>query len=660
MKNLLVFFLLICINASATNFYVSTSAGGSNAGTLANPWTSISSLNSNMGSINAGDSVLFKRGDTFTGQLIVTRSGSAGNLIKFAAYGTGANPVLSGGTTLSSWTSLGGNLYEASLSAAPRVVTIGGSQYAPGRYPNTSFLTIEDFTSDNIITNSIISTLSASYVGGYAVIRNNRTVISRNVITAKSGDDITFTPTYSGVDVGFGFFLEGSPALDLDNEWWYNTGNNKLRVYSSSGTPASVIATSQQYLVTIGSHDYISFYGIDFKWCQEDMIELTDCNNVSITYCNFTYSGITALSIGGTTNHNITFSNNAISYINNDAAHIYGGDNDGMLIQNNTFTNIGSFEGQGANSFGAYSGVVLEGAACSNTEVSYNVLTNIGGMGLTGGGENVLIKNNYIENSLMYTDDIGAIYMQEGTATGKRITGNIINIVGQYADQSAPAGSDGQAMGIYSDGGNKYTEIDSNTITGVHYGNGIYMDDGQDINIHNNTVYGSTQGCAIDYLPSSIDITGLIFKKNVLFQRDATSYCFSPQNQGAGASISTWGTIDSNWYSRPEAQTTVIYSWDGSGAASSYTISGWSALYGFDTHSQGSPAWATSSNDTLMYNATNATVNVNTSRMYKDIFGNVYDGNVPLTPYRGILLFDIGAASGGLPNFIQRGRRIIN
>ncbi len=86
----------------ATNWYVANTTSGTDAGTQANPWKGLSSLNSHQACINPGDFVALNRGDEFAGSLLnITRSGTALNPITFGAYGTGANPVLKGnGTTL--------------------------------------------------------------------------------------------------------------------------------------------------------------------------------------------------------------------------------------------------------------------------------------------------------------------------------------------------------------------------------------------------------------------------------------------------------------------------------------------------------------------------------------------------------------------------------
>jgi len=87
------------INISfATNFYVSNSTGNDSNNGLSpsTPWKTISKVNSSMGSFNADDSILFKRGDTFTGRLLPTRSGTIGHPIYFGksvGFGSGADPI---------------------------------------------------------------------------------------------------------------------------------------------------------------------------------------------------------------------------------------------------------------------------------------------------------------------------------------------------------------------------------------------------------------------------------------------------------------------------------------------------------------------------------------------------------------------------------------
>jgi len=76
------------------NYYFSSSSGDdTNIGSEAFPFQTISKLNGLV--LAPGDKVLFKRGDTFVGQIIVSYSGVEGAPIIYDSYGTGDLPVLS-------------------------------------------------------------------------------------------------------------------------------------------------------------------------------------------------------------------------------------------------------------------------------------------------------------------------------------------------------------------------------------------------------------------------------------------------------------------------------------------------------------------------------------------------------------------------------------
>src|SRR6058998_2219641 len=107
-----IFTITLGIKANATNYYFSSSQGddsrsSSQAQNSSTPWKSIDKLNSFLSSIKAGDQILFKSGDTFYGSISTTKSGTSSAPITFSSYGSGAKPVITGLTTVSSWTSLG-------------------------------------------------------------------------------------------------------------------------------------------------------------------------------------------------------------------------------------------------------------------------------------------------------------------------------------------------------------------------------------------------------------------------------------------------------------------------------------------------------------------------------------------------------------------------
>jgi len=101
--------------ASGTTYYVSSSTGrDSNSGTSAGTaWQTIAKVNGQ--TFQAGDSILFQRGDVWNESLVPPSPGTAGNPIVFDAYGTGAPPNLTGYYAVPStaWMNLGNNVWKA-------------------------------------------------------------------------------------------------------------------------------------------------------------------------------------------------------------------------------------------------------------------------------------------------------------------------------------------------------------------------------------------------------------------------------------------------------------------------------------------------------------------------------------------------------------------
>lgn len=82
-------------NSPRTTYYLSSSSGDdSNLGSKEKPWKTISKISSQQ--LMAGDSIFFKKGDTFEGHFVIASSGSENKPIVFTTYGSGNKPILSG------------------------------------------------------------------------------------------------------------------------------------------------------------------------------------------------------------------------------------------------------------------------------------------------------------------------------------------------------------------------------------------------------------------------------------------------------------------------------------------------------------------------------------------------------------------------------------
>ena len=120
-------------------YYVDSAAGndswsglaGSYASGTTGPWQTIAKVNSM--AFAAGDSILFKRGDTWREELVCD-SGTSSGRINYGDYGdpTVPKPQILGSTErdlTTDWTNSGGNIW--STAPAMSLVTISGSELLP-------------------------------------------------------------------------------------------------------------------------------------------------------------------------------------------------------------------------------------------------------------------------------------------------------------------------------------------------------------------------------------------------------------------------------------------------------------------------------------------------------------------------------------------------
>ena len=105
-----LFFLTISlgvVKANATNYYLSNTGNDTNSGTSsAAPWQTIIRLN--VTNYLPGDTIFFKCGDIFRGDIRVNRGGNALSNLVFTSWGTGNKPIISGAELVTGWTLSGG------------------------------------------------------------------------------------------------------------------------------------------------------------------------------------------------------------------------------------------------------------------------------------------------------------------------------------------------------------------------------------------------------------------------------------------------------------------------------------------------------------------------------------------------------------------------
>lgn len=170
-------------------YYFSTTDGddsrtSTQAQNAATPWKTLSKLNSFFSSLNAGDSVLFKKGDVFVGKFTVSKSGSIGSPITIASYATGNAPVFQYNVGAAGTTPI--NQRNIIYGSSRNYITIDGIKFTD---TTQSISTIHTATTANtgyavdiVGSNNNFKNLDISLVGIGIEMDGNNNVVTNCII----------------------------------------------------------------------------------------------------------------------------------------------------------------------------------------------------------------------------------------------------------------------------------------------------------------------------------------------------------------------------------------------------------------------------------------------------------------------------------------------
>lgn len=640
-------FLTLCQYSFATNYYVAANGNDNNSGTsTSSPWKTISKVNSF--TFKAGDQILFNRGDEFYGGIVVKQSGTSTSPITFGAYGSGAKPVITGFTQVTSWTSLGGNIWESSGAVSTlsytNMVTVNGVNTAMGRWPNstgpnTGYLTIKSHSGKTSITSDQL-TGSTNWKDADLIIRKEHFSFDRAKITAHSGSKLTFNSESSSEPKdGFGFFIQNDPkTLDKDGEWYYNPGTKKLRIYSTS-KPQDVRIATVENLFYSQKRNYIVVQDISFVGSNADMINcLGYTSNLNIKNNDIFFSG--GYGIFTSVNY-ATIENNKVYYANEGgikATERYA------VVRGNEIKNIYLFEGMNSNGFPNGIHITNE-----NSRVENNQLDSCGFIGIKFASFNSSVKNNFVNATCLIRDDGAGISMgSRDGAIGSIIDGNIIlNAVG------APNGTSDNApdaSGIMIDAWASGITIINNTVANCT-NIGIKLHGTNQIVVRNNTTYNNggkywSKGGLELLSRADYPIRKLTIENNIFFAKTSEQYAmFGSPDPGNLDELKLFGTANNNYYAKPIDPATSIRI-----HATNMNAAGWSTYSGQDKNSKGAPKTIKDVNELRFeYNATASSKTIKLDANYIDVKGVSYNGSITLAPYSSAVLIRNGAISNQSP-----------
>ncbi len=592
----IIFILLAFSQANATNYYLSSSSGSDlNDGKTTNTaWQSITKLKTVMTSLQPGDSVLFKCGDTLPGQLVLSKSGTVAKNIYFGSYNSGKKPIISGTVSVKNWTQTSTNIWEATCPEVGTKVTnffINGIAQQIGRWPNASdpnkgYLSYETHSGTNQITDKQL-TDAINWTGAEAVVRRVRWILDRLTIKSQNSGTLQFTTNvgYEFLD-GFGYFIQNDPrTLDQQGEWYYNPVNKKFSLYSETDPNTfATEATKLDNIIKLNTVSDITIENLQFFGSGKLAMQVQNCNRLTIRNNEVKSSGENGVDFSSS--NNVLFESNLINRTNNNA-FIQNGCKK-FVMRNNIIKNTALVAGMGLGSDGQYNAVQFSG---TNILAEYNTIDSVGYLGFNFGGDTVLIRNNVISNYCMTKDDGGGLYTWSDGKTinrSRKLIGNVLlNAIGAPEGSAWPGVA---AEGIYIDDRSANVDIIGNTVYNCG-NNGIFIHNADHIKVRGNTSYnnGKQFWMVHDNIAPTFPITDCLVDSNILVSRDANQLVAKFQTIDNG--IPNLGTFESNWYCRPLDDKLVIETEyvNGTSVNEALTLEAWQTKYQKDQHSGKSP-----------------------------------------------------------------------
>ncbi|MFI5185217.1 MAG: right-handed parallel beta-helix repeat-containing protein [Chitinophagales bacterium] len=646
--------LLLHVNADATNYYFSSIDGDDSrtsiqAQNAATPWKTLSKLNSFFVNLEPGDSVLFKRGDIFYGNITVTKSGSAGSPIILGAYGKGAKPIISGFTAIISWINSGGNIWESAnaVSSLPTCnMVIVNSTFAPvGRWPNTGYRIISSHIYSISITDKSL-TSAPNWTGGEVVIRKEHWIIDRNLITGHSGNTITYTSgsSYNARD-GFGYFIQNHRStLDKQNEWYYTPSTKKIGIYSTT-TPANVQASTVENLIFIEGYAYVTIDNLNLQGANNDAIRIIRSHHITVQNCDISFSGRDGIGGDGWAGNSsfLIVQNCSINYSNNGGIHCWN-DFTNAKIMNNVIQNSGIVAGMGASGDDAYEGVQVK---ADRATISNNQVINSGYIGIMFTGNSSIVERNFVNNFNLVKDDGGGIYTND-ESPGRQIRNNIV-IKGIGSPQGAGNPSSTQTEGIYLDDKANDVTVSGNTIAHISF-SGIYVHNAHEAKIENNTVFDCTNQITFlhDHISPNDPIRNITMTGNRFISKTAKQQALLFIT--SGNDIASFGTADNNYYATPINNNPVISLYPDGKTLIGHSLLLWQSLSRQDEHSKKSPRTIPDPNKLRFeYNATSLDKVINLDGTYMDVTGTLYKGSITLAPFSSAVLIYVSGIIANHP-----------
>lgn len=676
--------------AAAAIYYVSSSGGNdaNNGLSAAAPFQTIAKVNTL--TLQPGDQVLFKCGDTWQAEILhLTRSGTAGNPITFSSYPSPTctdQPTLSGTRPITGWTVYSGNIYRANVLNAPNGINQlfrNGVRLGLGRWPNRGtadggYATIDAHSSAQITENSLPA---GNWVSATAHIKGMRWYIINRTVNSSSGPALnlnTAPDCWGGSCVGWGFWLSNHLlTLDQEGEWYYQPATQQVYLYSATDPNTASLAGSVVFAdpsanagaVVLGRHlqQHLQHVVVEnfaiVGWFQHGIstpVNLEKDENASLTLRRNTIRDVDGIGLNLATwvwnaaangngyngwrgGYNLTVEDNVIDGANHMGINTYARQS---VFQRNTVRNIALINALGASGMGC--GTTSSGGFCteygdgvrikidsdgtySGNHVTFqdNRLENIGHNGIDVFGYNNTLSGNVIVRACSSKGDCGAV---RSFGTGNIATTVMRNLTLANNIIVEPIGNTDGCQTAYD----------------PLFGFGLYIDYySRDVTLSGNTVISAT-AAGILYQDSTGSAQNNTLFNNAAYQISVinppnalaaiTGNVFVGLQANAGTLVignaSQVTTANYNQFAHATRTTHIS-------AQGNKTLAQWRTYSGQDAQSTELIS-ATLTTAEIFYNPTNATASIELLRPYVTLTGTAVSSPLVLAPYASRVLIPNG------------------
>src|SRR3954454_1673410 len=269
-----------------STYYVSTTGGDANPGTLAAPFKTIQRA---ANAASAGDTVIVRAG-TYRETVRVPRSGTAAAPITFQPY-PNERVTISGADMITGWAKYKNSIYQArqgwDLGYGLNQVFLDGRMMIEARWPNTTLdvshplkATIDSATaatdpktliSTATLLDSALTQPAGTWVGAsIQFMPGQGWAAQTGTITSSSPGKLTFTYTQRDAQVPTKdnrYYLTGKfSALDAAGEWYRDPSSGQLYLWgpASDNPSAHVIeAKHRQYAFDLRDRQHVTITGFN-------------------------------------------------------------------------------------------------------------------------------------------------------------------------------------------------------------------------------------------------------------------------------------------------------------------------------------------------------------------------------------------------------------